>query len=375
MEARTQEKAIEAAPANVEFPATGERERLADRLQRAKHSFVTRRVELNACRSLGRKMAPESGDLVLATVTELGHHARLENVAGRRSQLYVGDEIVVAYGARYAPDQFEAVVPNAVEPCHLVAGGGIAARVQARHSRTRKPTEITPIGLLIDAKGQPLNLRQFALPTPPERRQGRSVLAVVGTSMNAGKTTLAASLIRGLTLAGVRVGACKLTGTGSGGDIWSMIDAGAVRALDFTDVGYSTTAGADIAELSAAANALISHVESDKTDIVVAEIADGLFQRETAALLDPSTPVCSRIDGFFLAAADSMGAFAGVKWLRERNLPLRAVSGLLTASPLATREARAATGLDIVSTRLLTDPDYAAKIALQASQPRSISVI
>ena len=193
--------------------------------------------------------------------------------------------------------------------------------------------------------------------------------------MNAGKTTLAASLIRGLTLAGVRVGACKLTGTGSGGDIWSMIDAGAVRALDFTDVGYSTTAGANIKELTAAAGALISHIESDNTDVVVAEIADGLFQRETAALLDPSSPLCTRIDGIFLAAADSMGAYAGVKWLREHNLPLRAVSGLLTASPLAMREAQLATGLEVVSTRLFADPDCAIKIALRSSVPRLMSVI
>jgi len=375
VEARVQENILGMIPANVDLPSSGERGRLAERLQRAKHAFVTRRVELSACHDLARKTAPGSGDLVLATVTKLGHHSRLENIAGRRSQLYVGDEIVVAYGARYAPDQFEAVVPNALEPCHLVAGGGIAAWVQARHSSTRKPTEITPVGLLLNAKGSALNLRQFALPAAPERRPARSVLAVVGTSMNAGKTTLAASLIRGLTSAGVRVGACKLTGTGSGGDVWSMIDAGAVRALDFTDVGYSTTAGAAIVELSKAAGVLISHLECGNIDVVIAEIADGLFQRETAALLDAPSPLCARIDGIFLAAADSMGAYAGVKWLRERNLLLRAVSGLLTASPLATREAQLATRVQVVSPRRLANPNCAVKFALQSGVPRPMSMI
>ena len=44
------------------------------------------------------------------------------------------------------------------------------------------------------------------------------VLIVAGTAMNAGKTTAAARLIKGLQRAGLRVGAAKVTGTGAGGD-------------------------------------------------------------------------------------------------------------------------------------------------------------
>jgi hypothetical protein len=45
------------------------------------------------------------------------------------------DAIIVAYGHRYAPDQFEAYVPEDLGPCHLVAGGGVAAREAERATR------------------------------------------------------------------------------------------------------------------------------------------------------------------------------------------------------------------------------------------------
>ena len=115
--------APDATPLTFEFASPSQRAALHERLEQAKRAFVTRRVDFNQAWTLSRQHAPRTGDLVLATVTELGHHSRIELPSGRRAQLYVGDEIVVAYGERYAPDQFEAVVPKEFGPCHLVAGG------------------------------------------------------------------------------------------------------------------------------------------------------------------------------------------------------------------------------------------------------------
>ena len=351
-------------PLSFDFQATAPAAAaaLGQRLSRAKRSFVCRHVDLSAAAGLSRTMAPQSGYVLLAAVNELGHHARLESPEGRRAQLYPGDEILVAYGARYAPDQFEAVVPESIGPCDLVAGGGIAARVLARHSSVKKATSISPLGVLTDAAGEPLELRRFVLP-PRALTECRphQIVAVVGTSMNAGKTTSAASLIRGLVAGGLAVGACKITGTGSGGDIWSMRDAGAAVALDFTDVGYSTTAGAELGQLEANAHLLIDRVVAAGVDVVVVEIADGLLQRETAALLS-SARTAQRLDAILLAAADSMGAVMGSSWLRGRGLPLRAVTGLLTSSPLATREAQQQLDVEVIATRTLLNSTEAARL-------------
>ena len=105
----------------------GRTDRLQARLAAAKRAFTTRNVDLSAAvRMVRAGRRPEAGDLILARVTQLGQHRRIENVHGRRGDLYVGDEIIVAYGNRYAPDQFEAVVPADLGRVQLVAGGGVA---------------------------------------------------------------------------------------------------------------------------------------------------------------------------------------------------------------------------------------------------------
>jgi hypothetical protein len=105
-----------------------------NRLRRVKFAYTTRHVDHDAIAGLlTGALRPRAGDLVLARVDELGQHKRLELGDGRRSFLFPGDEIVVCYGNRYAPDQFEAEVPDDLSPCQLVAAGGVAARELSRH--------------------------------------------------------------------------------------------------------------------------------------------------------------------------------------------------------------------------------------------------
>lgn len=337
--------------------------KLQIRLNTARRAFSTRRVDLNHATSLDNRSTPVAGDLVLAKVEKLGQHQHLESPEGRRQLMYEGNEIIVAYGNRYAPDQFDAVVPHNLEDCDLVAGGGIAAVVRARHSRMKAPTRLRPVGLLKRANGQVINLSDYALPLA--RQSPCPVIAIVGTSMNAGKTTTAAGLIRGLSQAGLKVGAAKVTGTGSGGDLWSMHDAGAKTVLDFTDKGFATTAGAYIPALEMAAIDLIGHA-AHNNDIVVIEIADGLFQSETAALLS-SPAFTTAISAFVLAAGDAMGAAFGASWLTQKGLPLSFISGCLSASPLGIQEAERATGLRVARLDELRDPIQACVLCLSPS--------
>lgn len=134
-------------------------------------------------------------------------HDELESADSRRARLWQGDAIVVAYGARYAPDQCEAFAPDDLSSCHLVAAGGIAARLRNRDAGMRPATQIDPIGLLADRAGV-LNVRRGALGTPAKMRPAFTV-TVVGSSMNVGKPTTAANLIAGLRRLGHRVGAAK----------------------------------------------------------------------------------------------------------------------------------------------------------------------
>lgn len=104
--------------------------------------------------AFGAERDPTSGDLVLASVVEVKQHKRIEQPGSRMSILFPGDEIIVAYGNRYAPDQFEAVVPATLEACNLVAAGGVAGTVVSSHVNPEPPTTIEPIGLIADEAGR-----------------------------------------------------------------------------------------------------------------------------------------------------------------------------------------------------------------------------
>ncbi len=329
----------------------------ASRLGGAKRAYTTRTADLGAARQLLLTGAvPRAGDLVLARVLRIGQHSGLQLPGWRRAALFAGDEIIVTYGNRYAPDQFEARVPDNLGPCHLVAAGGIAATARSWHSRMKRPTEIEPLGLLANAAGVPLNVADFRLVddnVTPARMP--CVIAVVGTMMNAGKTTAAAHLIRGMVLRGLRVGAAKVTGTGAMGDVALMADAGAHRVMDFVDFGYVSTYRVPHPEVEHILRQSIMHV-GRSSDAVVIEVADGLYQEETAALLKSAT-FRRLVTGVVFASADSMGAAAGVEWLEQRGLPVLAVSGSVTASPLGIEETSRTTRLPVLGPADLADPD------------------
>jgi Domain of unknown function (DUF1611_C) P-loop domain len=350
------------------------------RINGAKIAYSAHRVQLKDIHSLiaGETATPHAGDLVLARVGRIGQHRRIELRNGRRATLFEGDEVVLCYGNRYAPDQFEAYVPGDLGPCHMAAAGGVAGRVVAAHTRMKPPTEITPIGLLGDRHGKVINLSRYAL-KPRNARVATPIFAVVGTSMNAGKTTAASFLVRGLAQAGYKVGAAKVTGTGAGGDLWHMTDAGASMVLDFTYAGHATTYLADDAALQEVFLTLTGELDAGGAEAVVIEIADGLNQTETARLVQ-SPLFRERVSGIVFAAADAMGAKAGYDWLVRHQLPVVAVSGLMTASPLATRETAQTVAVPVLGLDDLASPERIEQVfrplmdRLRAARPAARSV-
>ncbi|MDZ7993080.1 MAG: molybdopterin-guanine dinucleotide biosynthesis protein MobB [Nostoc sp. EfeVER01] len=348
----------------------------SDRLAQAKMAYTTRHVDVNAIATLiTGDIKPECGDLVLARVDETGQHERLELCDSRKAIMFPGDEIIICYGNRYAPDQFEAEIPEDLSPCNLAAAGGIAAKVLSQHVKMKPPTAITPIGLLGDQQGKRINIADWALPPTSYIGQRPCTIAVVGTSMNSGKTTTAANLIRGLVNAGMKVGAAKITGTGAGGDIWLMRDAGASLVLDFTHAGFPSTYRATPEQVEGILDTLTNYLGAEGVDAIVLEVADGLYQEETSALVS-SVAFREAIDGVLFATGGALGAAAGIEWLQSFNLPVLAVSGLVTASPLAARETEKATNLPIFDIQMLREQATdllesikAAKIVLPSPRP------
>lgn len=344
----------------------------ASALARAKYAYSTRFVEKAAKNgefdlSYDLLQTPKAGDVVLARVVEIGQHKRLESPVSRRQRLFEGDEIVVAYGSRYAADQFLSLIPTDLGPCHLAAAGGLASRVLDQHDRMDDATLLEPIGLLVDHEGARVNLRDYAPysvtnssddHTAAKQNTSPHVISVLGTSMNSGKSTTLACLAHGLVKAGLRVHVGKATGTGAGNDARLFEDAGAQRVLDFTDFGHATTFGLSESEVRDIFISLVDELSKDcgqgAPDVVIVEIADGIFQGETRDLLaDPK--FVNTIDSLVFSAGDALGAVGGLSTLVELGHTPIFVSGVLTSSPLATRETMAALNVPVISTFDLCD--------------------
>ncbi len=321
-------------------------------LATAKWSYLTRRVASPDDVRLGPvSRKPRMGDLVVSSVTAVGEHEYLENPAGRRVRLYDGDLVVGAYGNRYATDFFEGYLSSA-QSVHLLTAGGLIGRVASAHSRRGVPTELEVAGALVDRDGAPLSLDSFARARPDRAEPALGTVVVLGSSMNAGKTTTASAIIRGLARAGLRVGAAKVTGSGSGKDHWAYLDAGAHRVIDFIDFGMPSTFGYPADRLSAAMHDMRSALVADGAQVAVLEVADGVLQDETRAL---AAQLPGFADQVVLAVGDGLAAVAGVELLERLGVRVHIISGVVTASPLASRETAAATGLPVRTPGELAD--------------------
>jgi len=340
----------------------------------AKIAYSVHRIPRGAMKTLlTGDRRPRSGDLVLAEIVRLGRHCRIELGNGRRAQLFPGDRVILCYGNHYAPDQFEAYVPKDLGPCQMVARSGIAARQHCKHSPIREATEILPLGLLGDECGRPLNLADWSLPA---RDLGRAplTLAVLGTSANAGKTTTATHLIRGLRQAGLQVGAAKITGTDAGGDVWLMQDSGAYPVLDFTDAGFASTFNLPPQVLKQITATLCGYLAESGAEVIILEVTDGLLQTETATLL-ASDWFPRLVDGVILTATDALGAKAGVELLHQRHIPVLAVSGTLTASPLMVAETRRVVSCPVVGKTELTAANVLEILRIGEAPPQISSTL
>src|SRR5260221_9258623 len=314
--------------------------------------YALRRVpDLGQSQLVPPPTRPTSGDIVLVRVEKIGKNTRLELVGGRMATLHEGLPFAAVFGNRYATDEFEGYGRCDAEMCDLLSQGGLCGLVASKHASSPEASRLRILGSLADARKRPVHLRNFAL-TPRESFSMPRVVIVCGTSMDSGKTYTAMSLIMGLRRTGQRVASIKLTGTAAGRDTWQMVDAGASPALDFVDGGMPSTYLSSTKELIDLYHLLLGQASSQGAEWVVIEIADGLLQVETAALLQTPSFVAS-VHSWVFAADSSMAAVGGLAQLRRWGIEPAALSGRVSMSPLASREAVTATGLCCITAKEL----------------------
>jgi hypothetical protein len=322
--------------------------------KRIKKAYICRQIEnYQVSSEIVSSYIPIAGDVAVFEIISIGKHSTMQGSEKRNINIYPGDYIMAAFGTRYATEQFEGYIPNEpVNEYHILGAGGTVGIIHSMHSRyaVTGPTRLKMIGYAVDKRGEILNTKRLRHNATVEytgvmQSLTRIVLSV-GASMDSGKTTTAAHLVRGLKKAGMKVGFVKLTGTVYTKDCDLNYDNGADTVIDFSAMGFPSTYMCSKEELLNLYETLLQQIDANKLDYVLVEIADGLYQRETEMLLS-HPKFMSGVDGVIFSAGDSLAAIQGIKALRDLHIIPVALSGLFTASPLLIREVKMKTHLPI----------------------------
>jgi hypothetical protein len=308
-----------------------------------------------------RTYLPVAGDVGIFEVLSIGKHTQLQSDNKCNRYIYPGDHIMAAFGSRYATEQFEGYVPGQVEDTyHILGAGGTVGIIHSMHAKFNKvgPTTLKLVGYATDATGSIINTKKAKAaemrPFSSIMQSLTRVVLSVGASMDSGKTTTAAHLIRGLKKAGMKVGFIKLTGTIYTKDRDLAEDNGADAVADFGQLGFPSTYMCGQQELLDLYESLLYKIGAHELEYVVVEIADGIYQRETEMLLGNSRFMAG-IDAVVFSAGDSLAAIQGIAALKEQHIAPAALSGLFTASPLLVQEVKQRTTVPVFTIEQLAE--------------------
>ncbi len=145
--------------------------------------------------------------------------------------------------------------------------------------------------------------------------RGVPVVAIAGTCMEAGKTAAACAIVARMRHRGFIIDAFKATGVSLRRDILAMEDAGARRAIIFTDLGVVTTTRANGPALT---RTMLSELAAGKPDVIVFELGDGILGTYGVDAILECEDIRGVLSAVLLSANDPVAAWGGVKLLRER---------------------------------------------------------
>lgn len=213
----------------------------------------------------------DTGDYVVGRVLDtLGclHHIELPN--GRMVEVCEGDLVVGAFGQRAAT--LEAVGDwraIADDNCFdMMTSAGLFGKITSRSFYLPQVMSFVYQGHVMFA-GNKSCMADF-VPPAENALFNMPVVLLIGTSMSAGKTTSARTIVRVLKKAGYRVVGAKLTGAARYRDALSLSDAGADQVYDFMDIGLPSTV-CDPEVFRSLLRQLLVRVAATKADVLVAE--------------------------------------------------------------------------------------------------------
>lgn len=285
-------------------------------------------------------VAAEGYVLAVRILEDKSAYNTVEDLSGRMVALRAGDVLAGTLGSRRALRGYAGEVPAAIsvgDTINVLNLGGILGKCTSSNPDIGPPFRAEVLGAVLafpdlgDRVGHAASIADGAVPPSDTLESTVPVVYVAGTCMNAGKTVAATELVRGLTRAGFRVAACKLTGVSLMRDTLSMLDAGAVAALTFNDAGAASThAGMTVPVARGIFNRLVRD-RVGRPDVILAELGDGILGEYGVQdiLLAPDLMVAAA--AHVMAAPDPVGCWGAHQlYTNHFQLPITCFTGPAT---------------------------------------------
>jgi hypothetical protein len=269
---------------------------------------------------------PEEGVVVVVEIlNNKTTYNTLELASGRMAKVGKGDIVVGALGHRKALFGYSGHIPERVQPgdiIQMLTIGGVLGICDSVNLEKGKPFDCRVIGVVLhfpylgERIGVPARVGQRRLDfNAPLDTGGVPVVAIAGTCMEAGKTAAACAIVSRMRHRGLTIDVFKATGVSLRRDILAMEDAGARRALIFTDLGIVTTTRANGPALT---RTMLTELAAGKPDVIVFELGDGILGAYGVDAILESADIRPALTAVLLSANDPVAAWGGVKLLRER---------------------------------------------------------
>lgn len=285
-------------------------------------------------------IAAEGYVLAVRILTDKSTYNTVEDLAGRMVSVHAGDVLAGTLGARRALRGYAGEVPKTLavgDMIEVLNLGGILGRCTSANPEIGPPFQAEVLGAVLafpelgDRIGRPATIRDHAVPPADELACRIPVVYVAGTCMNAGKTVAATELVRGLTRAGHRVGAVKLTGVSLMRDALSMLDAGAVAALTFNDAGAASTHAGMTVPIARGLLNRVADPRGAHPDVIVAELGDGILGEYGVQDILGADDLMALGAAFVMAAPDPVGCWGALQLMQHQfHLPITTFTGPAT---------------------------------------------
>jgi molybdopterin-guanine dinucleotide biosynthesis protein len=251
-------------------------------------SSLTRICDLKSCPFSVHFLPKEqwaTGDYVVGEViSPLDYNSRIELTNGRMAQILEGDAVIGAFGVRRATleavGDWQAIASD--NRMEALTAAGLFGRATSISLLVSPLTSLVYRGHVL-RESRKVCMKDFVSPMP-ERPYNCPTIMIIGTSMSAGKTTAARTIVHQLKQFGLKVIGAKLTGAGRYRDILAMGDAGADRIFDFVDAGLPSSI-CPPEEFRQSLRWLLAAIAAEEPDVVVAEAGASPFEPYNGAIV------------------------------------------------------------------------------------------